>query len=74
MSKNGVDLANQAAGGPTKLAEALGITQAAVSQWERVPIQHVLKIEELYKIDRHDLRPDIYPERLRIPARFAGTA
>lgn len=46
----------------TALADALGIERSAVSQWTRVPIERVLKIEELTAgaVDRHKMRPDIY--------------
>lgn len=51
-----------AAGGPAKLAKYFKISRSAVSQWERVPVDRVLGIEELSGISRHELRPDIYPE------------
>lgn len=44
------------------LAEKLGITAQAISQWEKTPVQHVLKIESMTGVPRHELRPDIYPE------------
>lgn len=43
------------------LAAALDITPQAVSQWKKVPIFHVLEIEKLTGIPRHELRPDVYP-------------
>lgn len=51
-----------------ELAEALGITSGAISQWNRAPAERVLDIERLTGISRHDLRPDIFgptpsPER-----------
>jgi DNA-binding transcriptional regulator YdaS (Cro superfamily) len=55
------DRAVRAAGGVTRLSEALGVTRSAVSQWPRVPAERVLKVEELTKVPRHELRPDIYP-------------
>ena len=44
-----------------ELALALGITPQALSQWKRVPVEHVLKIEALTGVSRSELRPDIYP-------------
>ena len=49
------------AGGQEKLADFLGISQPAISQWRIVPVHHVLKIERLTGIQRQDIRPDIYP-------------
>lgn len=47
-------------GGIVALAKALGITKGAVSQWERVPAEHVLLVERLTGVSRHDLRPDVF--------------
>jgi DNA-binding transcriptional regulator YdaS (Cro superfamily) len=50
-------------GGPTKAAEALGIKNASViSNWKtrgRVPVDHVLEVERITGISRHELRPDL---------------
>lgn len=51
----------KAAGGPAALARYLGIQRQAVSQWRRVPVDHVLAIERLTDVSRNELRPDIYP-------------
>ena len=58
----------RAAGGPGRLALELGITQGAVSQWKRVPVEHVLAIERacLGVVRREELRPDIYPPADRL--------
>lgn len=47
-------------GSSKALAEQLGITAQAVSQWDRVPANWVLEIERLTNVSRHDLRPDIF--------------
>lgn len=47
-------------GGITALAALLDISKSAVSQWERVPANHVLRIEQLTGMSRHTLRPDIF--------------
>lgn len=49
-------------GTKTELAEALGISKQAISQWVKVPVEQVLKVEALLEIPRHVLRPDIYPD------------
>lgn len=59
-------------GGPTKLAAALGITEAAVRQWKRCPQRHVEAIEMLTGKGRHELRPDKYPVALSEPAGISG--
>jgi len=47
---------------PTKaaLAEALGISKQAVQQWEWVPEERVVEVEEVTGVDRSLLRPDLY--------------
>ena len=49
------------AGGASALANALGISQEAVSQWRRVPHGRVFAVERLTGVSRHELRPDVYP-------------
>lgn len=44
------------------LAEALGVSRAAVSQWPVCPPARVLDVEEISGVSRHDLRPDYYPD------------
>ena len=52
-------------GSQNKLAGLLGVQQPSVWGWlnkgTRLPAEHVLKIEEVSGVSRHDLRPDIYP-------------
>lgn len=51
------------AGGGATLAAALKITRQAVYQWDRVPPQHVLDVERITGVSRHELRPDLFGER-----------
>nr|WP_241678173.1 YdaS family helix-turn-helix protein [Pseudomonas kitaguniensis] len=57
--------AAKAAGSQTALAKELGCTPQNV-QWMcstgSVPAKHVLKIEAVTGVSRHQLRPDLYPE------------
>lgn len=50
----------QIAGSQTALGKHLNISQQAISEWTRCPPRHVLAIETLTNISRHDLRPDIF--------------
>jgi DNA-binding transcriptional regulator YdaS (Cro superfamily) len=52
---------NDERGRLTKLADVLGISVAAVCQWDRVPAERVLEVERATGVSRHDLRPDLYP-------------
>lgn len=63
MSQDPLAKAIQAAGGPAKLARALGVKSQAISQWKRVPAERVIAVETATdgKVSRHELRPDIYP-------------
>lgn len=58
-----VDLVKEKAGSGRKLAQALGITHQAVSQWKRVPLEHIEEIEKRWGIPREQLRPDVYNGR-----------
>ena len=50
-------------GGLNALAVQLGISRAAISQWQRVPAERVLDVERITGIPRIELRPDLYAER-----------
>lgn len=55
-------------GRTTDLADALKISSAAVSQWDRVPAERVLDVERLTGVSRYELRPDIFGEAHPTPA------
>lgn len=55
------DEAVAAAGGPSRLAEILDISDAAVSQWKQIPHKRVLAVEKATGLPRTRLRPDLYP-------------
>ncbi len=57
----GLDAAIRAAGGVGTLARGLGISQPAVSAWQRVPAERVIAVESITGVDRSTLRPDLYP-------------
>lgn len=44
----------------TKLANALDVFPSAISQWDKVPAERVIAVEEATGISRYDLRPDLF--------------
>lgn len=64
----GLSQAIDAAGGVARLTERINeivpkarqLTVQAVSQWERVPGERCLDVEEVTGVSRHVLRPDIF--------------
>jgi DNA-binding transcriptional regulator YdaS (Cro superfamily) len=56
-----LERAKKALGPAARLAEALGITEQALSQWREVPPLRVLDVERATGVPRHELRPDLYP-------------
>lgn len=64
--KSPIELACDAVGSQSRLAELVGVTPQAVSKWLRsksVPAERVLAVETATAgaVSRHALRPDIYP-------------
>lgn len=55
----------EAAGGPRALARELGISHASICRWKRVPAERVLDVARIAKLRRSEVRPDIYPPRIR---------
>lgn len=47
-------------GRATSLAKELHLFPSGISQWKEVPPKHVLDVERITGISRHDLRPDLY--------------
>lgn len=48
-------------GGLVGLAEPLGVSIQAISQWDEVPPLRVLAVERISGVPRSELRPDLYP-------------
>lgn len=55
----------QRRGAIADLARSLGISHAAIRQWQNVPAARVIEVERITGIPREALRPDLY---LRTPA------
>lgn len=62
MDKSALKKLFEVRGRTTAVATECGITSQAVSQWDRVPAEHVLIVERITGAPRYDLRPDIYPK------------
>ena len=60
MRDLGLEQAVHAVGGVSELARQIGISQPSVSNWDRVPAERVLIVEQVTGIDRKILRPDLY--------------
>lgn len=60
--KAAVQTAKTRAGGGQALASALGLTRQAIYQWDKIPPQYVLRVEEVTGVPRSTLRPDLYPQ------------
>lgn len=60
--QQGLAKAIDAAGSARALAEKIGVTPQAVSQWDQVPPLRVIDIERATGVTRHELRPDLYPK------------
>jgi DNA-binding transcriptional regulator YdaS (Cro superfamily) len=47
------------------MADAFGVTQPTICRWlsqsKQLPVEHVLRAEELTGVSRHWTRPDFYP-------------
>jgi pyruvate kinase len=62
----------QRRGAVTAIAQAAGISTAAVSQWRKVPAWWVLTVAEVTGYSPHELRPDLYPAPMRRPHTVAA--
>lgn len=56
-----LELAIKNVGGLAGLADPLGISIQAISQWYECPPLRVIAVEGLSGVPRHKLRPDLYP-------------
>lgn len=67
-AEKAMERAKEIADGPVamakKISDAKGnaITSQAVSGWKICPPHHVLLVEEITGVSRHELRPDVFRE------------
>ena len=62
MRDPGLTEAINAANGVTELARRIGISQPSVTNWDRVPADRVVAVEQATGVARMRLRPDLYGE------------
>jgi TorA maturation chaperone TorD len=62
MRDQGLDEAIRAAGGVSELARRIGISQPSVSNWDRIPAERVIAVEQATNVSRAILRPDLFSE------------
>src|SRR5215471_11459004 len=48
------------AGSMRALGHLIGVSQQAISQWDRIPAKHIIEIERATGVPRNVLRPDLY--------------
>ncbi len=62
MRDNALERAITEAGGVTALARAINVTPQAISQWDRVPAERAIAVEQATKgkVTRQQLRPDVF--------------
>ena len=53
----------EASGGTTALADALGISSQAISQWDRIPAHRVGRVSQITGLAYAEIRPDIFKEQ-----------
>ncbi len=73
MRDNALERAITEAGGVTALARAINVTPQAISQWDRVPAERAIAVEQATKgkVTRQELRPDVFGAGESKPAAVA---
>lgn len=50
----------EAAGGIRELARRIGLSHTSVIRWDMIPVEHLFRVEEVTRVAREKLRPDIF--------------
>jgi len=76
MRDSALERAITEVGGVTALARAINVTPQAISQWDRVPAERTIAVEQATrgKVTRQELRPDIFGVSESKPAPVAVQA
>jgi len=65
LEPSAIELACEAVGGASRLAEKLTVSPQAISKWvkaKRAPAERCLEIEKITGVSRYKLRPDVFGE------------
>jgi pyruvate kinase len=55
------------AGGTASVRSCLKVSAAAISNWKKVPAEHILKLAHLANMTPAEIRPDLAPNPERTP-------
>jgi hypothetical protein len=44
----------------SKLAEEIGVSRTNFYKWEMIPLDYVIRLEQITGVSRHIMRPDFY--------------
>ena len=59
-------MAISAAGSRYALAKSLGLRPQTVQEWQRVPVERIIEIEQKFGVPREKMRPELYAGYRRI--------
>lgn len=74
-TRTGIEIAIEAAGGQVKMAEALGVTQQAVSIWLQrgfAPLKRLVEIEAMFGVPRSKLINPRFADLVDLPVESEG--
>ena len=57
---NGIRLLRERRGGRSYIRRRLGLSENAVYEWQRVPLEYVFRVAHLLRVPPEQLRPDFF--------------